>query len=295
MEKRMRNLMMVSVAAVSLLCTSSVMANDKTKAPTRYNPGSGDPVSTISRTSDRMAEIIQRELKQVLRSAKVDFTELKRITRGNYQAEGVVYRLGESMGTVESLCQKLEQRLLPQLMEAARQISSQNGGHNGGYDNGYGNNNHHGGNNNGGHSGYDNNGYSGYDNNISAIELSRMMDKELAGSNKLRVLENSVTYVHMFDGVAIVKIVSQFLSGSNQSRACEIIASRGRFTMSSQDLCKVLDEMLADGDKLKAAKALVRGVADINPITVERISQCFISPSGQREFRRFALANNNHY
>lgn len=292
----MRNLMMVSVAAVSLLCTSSVMAKDKTKAATRYNTGAGNPVSTISRTSDRMAEIIQRELKQVLRSAKRDFTEVKRVTRGNYQAEEAVYRLGESMGTVDTLCQKLEQRLLPKLMEAARQLASQNGGYNGGghnnggYGNDYGNGNNHGGNNHHG-----NGGNSGYGNNISAMEVSRLMNGEVAGRKKLQILQNSVRYVRSFDGHSIAGIVRQFISSSDQSRACAIIAQGSRVSMSSQDLSQVLQMIISDEHKLMAAKSLVRGVSDLNPITVNRISQCFISMRNQREFKNFALNSHHSY
>ena len=223
-------------------------------------------VNQICQTTDKMSGIIGRDLLELLRAAKRDFQQLKRVTRGNYEAEEILHRFGDTMGTVESISRKLNEQLLPKLHHAANELSS---GH--------------------GHSG----GYGG--NTISAREVVELMGKEVSGKKKLAVLRNSIRYVRTFDGQSMLDVVQQIVSSSHQAEACEIVGSQSDIRIDSYQLCAVIEKIVSDSDKLRAAKALARGVTDLNPITLERICRSFISFSNQRKFKEFVQHLMNQY
>ncbi len=264
----MKRLLVISLALASLSGATKLQA-EETKSKSPIAPR--DSISVIKRTSSRMAQILDREMLELLRSAKHDFHQLKRATRGNYEAEQILHRFVDTMGAVEEASRKLNNRLLPRLLQAVDSISS--GGH-GGHGHGH---SHHGG------------------NSIAAHELVRLMEREVAGRKKLQVLRNSVRFVRNFDGQSMIDMVQQMVSSSDQAEACEIVGSQSDIRLSSHQLCGVLNPIVSDSDKLRAAKALVKGVSDLNPITVERICQCFISFRNQRKFKEYATHTMHQY
>jgi len=251
----MKRIAMVTLAAALVFSNSNVFAQDKFG-----HGGHGDPMDAVRRGTAEIQQTLARDVADLLRSAKHDFMQLKRVTQGNYQANEILTRFGDSMGALQGKLENLERNVLPRMMQALEQ-----GQHGGGGQGGQG-----------GHG-------------MTCDQLVSVLTKSMQPSDKLAQLGRYVGYVDGFNGQGLINVFNLFLYASDKEAAADIIAKQGNVYISTEDLANIMAGVMQPSNKLAMAKKLIPFVSDLNPMSIERLRDCFLYTSDKDQMTQIAM------
>ena len=258
----MKVMKVLAVSAVVVLGASGLFAaEESTKA-------SGSPVETLARGTNELADVIGRDIVELMRVAKTNFKQIKRATKGNYEAEQLVFQFGETMGAIDNRLQRINQQILPRMIDAAN--SAHGGGGHGG--------DHHGGDHHGGGGG----------GQATGEQVAQMMKKESSDSRRIEKLKSYIKFTYFPQGGAGVRAILNSLEyNSRRVEAAEIITTAGRLSLLSQHVAQILRDIQGDSTSMQVAKLLAPHVVDLNIMTIEEMSSSFEYSSNRQEFTNF--------